>query len=87
MTAVDILVAAGYLLLVGYATRAVCRRLPGGRPKRTRADIERDVAAYRARRAAQLEQPLAQQYPELDHQLDQYANRISSLYAEGERDR
>jgi hypothetical protein len=54
------------------------------RPKRTAAD----VVAYRAWRTAQLEQPLAERYPELDQQLDAYADRIRSLYAtEGDRDR
>jgi len=52
MTAVDILFAAGYLLLVGYAIRAVCRRLPGSKPKRTAADVAADLRE--ARRARDL---------------------------------
>lgn len=55
------------------------------RDAKRRARVFRDVAAYRAWRLAQLEQPLAQLYPELDQQLDQYADTIRSLYAEGDR--
>ncbi|MDQ0842450.1 hypothetical protein [Streptomyces sp. V1I6] len=86
MTAVDVLfAAAGYLLLVGLAARWILRRLAERRARR-RARLFRDVAAYRAWRLTQLEQPLAQQHPELDRQLNQYATRIRSLYAtEGDR--
>jgi Flp pilus assembly protein TadB len=56
------------------------------RAAKRRARVVRDVAAYRAWRTAQLEQPLAERYPDLDHQLDQYAHRIRSLYTtEGDR--
>jgi hypothetical protein len=85
MTAVNVLFAAIYLLLVGLAARWLLRRLAESRARR-RARLFRDVAAYRAWRLTQLEQPLTQQYPELDTQLDQYATRIRSLYAtEGDR--
>lgn len=46
MTAVDVLFAAGYLLLTGWAVRAICRRLPGHRARR-RTQLARDLAAYR----------------------------------------
>lgn len=52
MTAFDWFAAAGYLLLVAYAARAVCRRLPGGKPKRTAAQVT--AALQEARRARDL---------------------------------
>jgi hypothetical protein len=55
------------------------------RDAKRRARVFREVATYRAWRLAQLEQPLAERYPELDAQLDQYAASIRSLYAEGDR--
>jgi hypothetical protein len=81
VTAFAILAAVAYLALLGLFFRAVGRRLPGGRPKRRRtpADVARSVEDFRARR-------LAERYPDLDHQLDAYADRIRSLYAsEGDR--
>lgn len=82
MNAFDYLAAAAYLLLIGCAIRWVCRRLPGGEPpplpRRTPADVARSLDDFRAAR-------LTERYPELDAQLDQYADRIRSLYAEGDR--
>ncbi|MFH8926345.1 hypothetical protein ACH4D4_04750 [Streptomyces pristinaespiralis] len=52
MNAVDFLFAAGYLAVIGYAIRAVCRRLPGGKPKRTAAQVT--AALQEARRARDL---------------------------------
>lgn len=81
MNAFTIVAAVAYLTLLGLFFRAVGRRLPGGRaqPRRTPADVARDLEDFRARR-------LAERYPDLDAQLDAYADRIRSLYAtEGDR--
>jgi HAMP domain-containing protein len=51
MTAVDVLFAAAYLLLVGCAARWILRRQAERRARR-RARLFRDVAAYRAWRLA-----------------------------------
>lgn len=76
MNAFAIVAAVAYLALLGLFFRAVGRRLPTGRPqpRRTPADVARDLEDFRGRR-------LAEHYPDLDHQLDQYADRIRSLYA------
>lgn len=55
------------------------------RDAKRRARVFRQVAIYRAWRLAQFEQPLAETYPELDQQLNQYAHTIRNLYAEGDR--
>lgn len=52
MTAFAIVAAVAYLALLGLFFRAVGRRLPGGRPKRTAADVMADLA--QARRARDL---------------------------------
>lgn len=81
MSAFAIVAAVAYLALLVLFFRAVGRRLPGGRPqpRRTPTDVMADLAEFRARR-------LAERYPDLDHQLDAYADRIRSLYAsEGDR--
>jgi hypothetical protein len=52
VTAFDYFAAAGYLLLVGLALRWLLRRLPGGKPKRTAAQVT--AALQEARRARDL---------------------------------
>jgi hypothetical protein len=52
MTAFDYFAAAGYLLLVGLAARWLLRRLPGGKPKHTAAQVT--AALQEARRARDL---------------------------------
>jgi len=80
--------AVGYLAWVAgiWLTLALVIAWSWHRAAKRRARVVRDVAAYRAWRTSQLEQPLAERYPDLDQQLDQYAHRIRSLYAsEGDR--
>lgn len=50
MTAFAILAVVGYVLLLVLFFRAVGRRLPGGRPKRTAADVMADLAQARRQR-------------------------------------
>lgn len=61
MSAVAVLGVTVYLLRIGCAIRAVCRRLPGGEapplPRRTRADVARSLDDFRAARLTEGDRP------------------------------